>query len=80
MEISENIGIGGYHQLNEWRYKTSFYSSSKFTPFEVVYGWQRPSYSSYSPRETYVAAIDQALKHEDSRVQLLKDNLHQAQN
>ncbi|KAL9422110.1 hypothetical protein AB3S75_034387 [Citrus x aurantiifolia] len=65
--------------LAEWWYNTSFHFSSKITPFEVVYGREPPTYTTYIPGETIVASVDQALKDRDSMIRLLKENLHQAQ-
>lgn len=65
--------------LTEWQYNTSFHFSSKMTPFEVVYGREPPTYTTYIPHETFVAFVDQALRDRDSMRHLLKENLHQAQ-
>ncbi|KAH9735939.1 hypothetical protein KPL71_017914 [Citrus sinensis] len=65
--------------LAEWWYNTSFHFSSKITPFEVVYGREPPTYTTYIPGETIVASVDQALRDRDSMIRLLKENLHQAQ-
>lgn len=47
--------------------------------FEVVYGQNPPTYTSYIPCETSVAAMDQNLRDRNSMVCLLKENLLQAQ-
>ena len=52
--------------LAKWWYNTSFHCSSKMTPFEVVYGFKSPTYTSYIPGETSVAAVDQALRDSES--------------
>ncbi|KAL9416570.1 hypothetical protein AB3S75_039709 [Citrus x aurantiifolia] len=62
--------------LTEWWYDTSFHFSSKMTPFEVVYGKEPPTYTTYIPGETFVAFVDQALRDRDSMIRLLKENLH----
>ena len=54
--------------LAKWWYNTSFHFSSKMTPFDVVYGRQPPTYTTYIPGETSVAAMDQALKDKDTMV------------
>ena len=49
------------------------------TPFEVVYGREPSTYTTYIPSETFVAFVDQVLRDKDSMIRLLKENLHQAQ-
>ncbi|KAK3221799.1 hypothetical protein Dsin_008824 [Dipteronia sinensis] len=62
----------------EWCYNTSFHFSSHMTPFEVVYGKAPPAFTTYRPRETSVAAVEQNLIDRDAMIRLLKENLQQA--
>lgn len=51
-------------------YNTSFHSTTKCTPFELVYGRPPPTLPSYIPRTTRLAAVEEALL---SRDQVLRD-------
>ena len=53
--------------------------TNQLTPFEVVYGRPPPTYATYIPGESSVAAFDQSLRDHDAMIRLLKANLIQAQ-
>lgn len=65
--------------LTEWHYNTSFHFSTKTTPFKVVYGILSPRLLTCEPGTTAIAAVDEILRDRSSRLQLLLDNLHKAQ-
>jgi hypothetical protein len=47
--------------LAEWWYNTSYHTTTRMTPFEVVYGQKPPSVLSYLPSTLKVQAVDQTL-------------------
>ncbi|KAG6518817.1 hypothetical protein ZIOFF_022298 [Zingiber officinale] len=63
----------------EWWYNTTYHSATKITPFEAVYGCIPPSVSSYTRGSTNVHQVDQNLRTRDQILQLLKNNLCDAQ-
>ncbi|KAA8529632.1 hypothetical protein F0562_034268 [Nyssa sinensis] len=63
----------------EYCYNTSYHSSIKATPFEVVYGRSPPSLLSYVPGSTKVDAVDQALQDRDAFLKVVRQRLLQAQ-
>lgn len=48
--------------LAEWAYNTSTHTSTKLSPFEVVYGHPPPRLLPYEPGSTRVQAVDEELK------------------
>lgn len=64
----------------EYCYNTSYHSSLKATPFEVVYGRSPPHMLSYCPGLAKLEAVDQELKTRDLVLKDLRDRLLQAQN
>lgn len=66
--------------LAEWWYNTNYHCSTKFTPFEVVYGTQPPRLLPYELGTTKVAAVDETLHTREQMLVLLKENMHKAQN
>lgn len=64
----------------EYCYNTSYHSSLKTTPFEVVYGRPPPSMLSYCPGLAKLEAVDQELRTRDLIVKDLRDRLLHAQN
>ena len=56
----------------EYCYNTFVHSSTKLTPFEVVYGIKPPSLLSYTPGVTKVQAVDDTLKSRDEILKLLR--------
>ena len=47
--------------LEEWWYNTSYHTSNKMTPYEMVYGQQHPIITSYLLGTLKVQAIDKLL-------------------
>jgi hypothetical protein len=66
--------------LAEWWYKTSYHTTTRMTPFEVVYGQKPPSVLSYLPGTSKVQAVDQTLTVREDILHTLKENLVMAQN
>ncbi|KAF9679018.1 hypothetical protein SADUNF_Sadunf07G0096400 [Salix dunnii] len=64
----------------EYSYNTVVHSSSKISPFEVVYGVPPPSMLSYVPGTTKVQAVDDHLKTRDAILRDLRNNLLLSQN
>ena len=64
----------------EYCYNTSYHSSLKATPFEVVYGRSPPTMLSYCPGLAKLEAVDQELFNRDLVLQDLRNRLLQAQN
>jgi hypothetical protein len=63
----------------EYSYNTSWHSSTKLTPFEVVYGVPPPRLLSYIPGTTRVQAVDEVLCNREQILSTLNHNLKQAQ-
>jgi len=64
----------------EFSYNTSVHSSTKVTPFEVVYGVPPPSLLTYVPSTSKVQAVDEHLRDRDYILCELRRNLLLAQN
>jgi hypothetical protein len=64
----------------EYTYNTSWHSSTKHTPFEVVYGRVPPTLLSYIPGTARVQAVEHALLERDELLKLVREKLSQAQN
>ncbi|KAM1427966.1 hypothetical protein COP1_020132 [Malus domestica] len=62
----------------EYSYNTSFHSSTKMTPYEVLYGQALPAITSYESGTTKVNSLDQALQERNKMLSLLKSNLEAA--
>jgi hypothetical protein len=66
--------------LVEWWYNTSYHTTTRMTPFEVVYGQKPPSVFSYLPGSSKVQAVDLTLIDQEAILRTLKENLVMAQN
>jgi hypothetical protein len=66
--------------LAEWWYNTSYHTTTKMTPYEVVYGKSPQRMTTYLPGTSKVQSIDTRLQGCKSTLVALKDNLHMAQN
>ena len=64
----------------EWSYNTSYHTSSKFTPFEVVYGYPPPNPVPYEYGTAKVKIVEQQLLARDRLLSMLKTNLERAHN
>lgn len=63
----------------EYCYNTSYHTSLKCSPFQVVYGREPPSLQSYEPGSARLAAVDKQMKDRDDFLAEIKDRLIQAQ-
>jgi hypothetical protein len=63
----------------EYCYNTSFQSTLKCSPFQVVYGREPPTLMSYTPGTAKVTAVDKQLHERDEFLAEIKDRLVQAQ-
>uniref|UniRef100_A0A5B6Z003 Chromo domain-containing protein n=1 Tax=Davidia involucrata TaxID=16924 RepID=A0A5B6Z003_DAVIN len=63
----------------KYSYNTSYQSSIKTTPFNVVYGQSPPNLLSYVLHTTAVDAVDKALVERDALLQTVKQRLVEAQ-
>ena len=66
--------------LAEWWYNTSFHTSSKMSPFLVVYGYHPPSITSSLKGNTKVQVVEDHIGNQQEVLKLLKDNLVMAHN
>ena len=66
--------------LAEWWYTTSYHTTTKMTPYEMVYGQQPPIVTSYISGTLKVQVIDYLMQGREDTLAALKDNLHIAQN
>jgi hypothetical protein len=63
----------------EYCYNTSYQSALKTTPFEVIYGRAPPTFLSYQPGISKVAAVDHQLQERDLFLSEIRDRLLHAQ-
>lgn len=63
----------------EYCYNTSYHSTNKRTPYEVVYGQMPPNLLDYVPGTTKLDAMEKELKDRDQALGELKDQLKEAQ-
>lgn len=64
--------------LAEFWYNTNFHSSTKTTPFQVLYGQQPPTHIPYLLGLSCVAAVDRSLTARECMIHKLKHHLHAA--
>jgi hypothetical protein len=62
----------------EWWYNTNHHSSTRLTPFKVVYGYPPPSLLSYIPGTSANMVVDIQLKDRNTVITILKEHLQQA--
>lgn len=67
------------HPWAEFWYNTSFQTSSKLTPFEVIYGRSPPTISRFIVDSSTNQAVIDTFKERDETLAILKANLKQAQ-
>jgi hypothetical protein len=66
--------------LAEWWYNTSYHTTTRMPPFEVIYGQKPPSFLSYLPGASKVQVVDLTLTTREAILRTLKENLVMAQN
>ncbi|KAJ0836439.1 putative nucleotidyltransferase, Ribonuclease H [Helianthus annuus] len=64
----------------EYSYNTSVHTSTKMTPFQVVYGRLPPRLVPYVPGTTNVQQVDEFLQDRDTLLKKLRENLFVARN
>lgn len=64
----------------EYSYNTSVHTSTKLSPFQVVYGRLPPKLLPYVPRTTKVQVVEGYLQDRDLMLKALRTNLFEAQN
>lgn len=63
----------------EWNYNTSFHTSSRLTPYEVVYGQPSPVVPTYESGATKLSLVDRNLQERGRILSQLKISLATAQ-
>ncbi|KAK4270158.1 hypothetical protein QN277_023237 [Acacia crassicarpa] len=61
--------------LAERWYNTTYHSSTKMTPFEVMYGQPPPLHLPYLPQESAIESIDRSFSARETLLLQLKENL-----
>lgn len=67
-----------YISLAEWWYNTTYHSTIKCTPYEVLYGQKPPIHLPYLVGETASEMVDRSLQARESIIQLLKFHMTRA--
>lgn len=70
---------GKYLAWAEWHYNTAVHTSTRFTPYQIVYGQPPPSLPIYISGSCHIQAVDEELVDRDTILQLLKNKLNKAQ-
>ncbi|KAJ6959486.1 hypothetical protein NC653_037738 [Populus alba x Populus x berolinensis] len=63
----------------EWWYNTNYHTSTKKTPYEVLYGMVPPIHIPYTHKDSPVEAVDNYLTQREDMFKEIKNNLLQAQ-
>lgn len=66
--------------LAEYWYNTSFHYAIQATPYEIVYGQSPSNHITYSALDSSLDLVDRSLHQREATINLLKQNLHKAQN
>ncbi|XP_026433073.1 uncharacterized protein LOC113330481 [Papaver somniferum] len=71
----------GFHwiPLAEWWYNTNYHTSLKTSPFQALYGYVPPHLAFPTTSNTSVASVEEYLQIRDVVLDILKENLHKAQ-
>ena len=65
--------------LAEWWYNSTYHTSEKMTPFQVLYGYEPPNWELVL-NDTNVPEVRNQLEKSQKTIELLKDNLIMAHN
>jgi hypothetical protein len=65
--------------LAEWWYNTSYHSTIKASPYEIVYGQLPPTYLPYLPGESKIELVDRSLQKREEQLKLVKFHMRRAQ-
>jgi len=71
---------GKFLHLAEWHYNSAYQTSTRMSPYQVVYGKPPPSLPQYIIGSSAVEAVEQELNSRDHILSKLKANLLKAQN
>lgn len=66
--------------LAEWWYNTTYHSSIRATPYEIVYGQSPPVHLPYLPGESTSVMVDRSMLKCEEIINMLKFHLLRAQN
>jgi len=64
----------------EWWYNTNYHTSTKKTPYEILYGMAPPIHLPYTPKDSPLEVVDQHLTQREDMFKLIRNNLLQSQN
>lgn len=64
----------------EWWYNTTYHTTTKMTHFEALYGYPPRNLLSFVPSTSSNVAVDKFLCTREQIINLLKENLTEAQN
>jgi len=64
----------------EWWYNTNYHTTTKSTPYEIIYSYPPPLHIPYITRDSPVEAIDSFLSKREHMLVTIKKNLQGAQN
>ncbi|PKI48774.1 hypothetical protein CRG98_030816 [Punica granatum] len=65
--------------LAEWWYNTTYYSSTRRTPFEALFGFQPPLHIPYFPHDSTVATVDAYMINREYMIKTLKYHIRRVQ-
>ena len=66
--------------LAEWLYNSTYHTSAKVTPFQVVYGYKPLKWKDFSIIKMKLLAVKNQLEETQKVVQTVKENLNNARN
>jgi hypothetical protein len=72
--------MGTMAELLEWWYNTNYHTSTKKTPYEILYGMTPPIHLPYTPKDSPVEVVDQYLTQREDMFKLIRSNLLRPQN
>jgi len=65
--------------LAEWWYNSTYHSTVKASPYEIVYGKAPHVHLLYLPGESKIALVDRSLQKHEEMLKLLKFHMKRAQ-
>jgi len=65
--------------LAEWWYNTTYHSTIKASPYEIVYGQLPPAYLPYLPGESTIELVDRSLQKREEQLKLVQFHMKRAQ-
>ena len=67
-----------YLELVEWWYNTTYHTSAKLTPFQLLYGYPLPIHLPYIPGDSRNAAVETMMTNREDMIHMLKFHLERA--